>query len=135
MAFAKTTQSGESDNFPFLRDSTNVGSSYAPMNSTPRHHLGITVTYDIPGKKGFGQTLQGWSINSAFNYLSGVGVDQYDFINDFSGSGNLGGVFTGSYWNLYGHANDFSKHWGTNDADSLFWRTTEHLRERLRLQY
>ena len=112
LAFAKTTQSGESDNFPFLRDSTNVSSSYAPMNSTPRHHLGITVTYDIPGKKGFGQTLQGWSVNSAFNFLSGVGVDQYDFINDFSGSGNLGGVFTGSYWNLYGHSNDFSKHWG-----------------------
>jgi len=112
LAFAKTTQSSESDNFAFLRDSTNIGSSYAPMNSTPRHHLGITVTYDIPGKKGFGQTLEGWSVNSAFNLLSGVGVDQYSFLTDFSGSGNLGGVFTGSYWNLYGHASDFSKHWG-----------------------
>jgi hypothetical protein len=112
LAVAKSTQSGESDNFPFLRDSTNVASSYAPMNSTPRHHLGITVTYAIPGKNGVGQMLKGWSINSAFNYLSGVGVDQYDFINDFSGSGNLGAVFTGSYWNLVGHAGDFSKHWG-----------------------
>ena len=49
-----TTQSGESDNFPFLKDSTNVSSSYAPMNSTPRQHFGLTVTYDLPGKKGFG---------------------------------------------------------------------------------
>ena len=84
LAHAMTTQSGESDNFPFLKDSTNVSSSYAPMNSTPEHHLGITVTYDIPGRKGFGQMLQGWSVNSTVNYLSGTGVDLHDFIIDFS---------------------------------------------------
>ncbi|HTR38854.1 MAG TPA: TonB-dependent receptor [Bryobacteraceae bacterium] len=120
LAYADTTQSGESDNFPFLRDSTNVSSSYSPMNSTPRHHIGVTLTYDIPGKKGLGQTLEGWSINTAFNWLSGVGVDQYDFINDFSGNGNLNGVFTGSYWNLYGHASDFSKHWGRTSPIPCF---------------
>ena len=107
----KTTQSGEGDNFPYLKDSTNVSSSYAPMNSAPLHHLGITVTYDIPGKKGYRQMLTGWSVNSALNILSGTGVDLNDFIIDFSGTGNIV-PFQGNYWNLYGSADDFSKLWG-----------------------
>ena len=120
LARAMTTQSGESDNFPFLRDSTNVSSSYAPMNSTPRHHLGITVTYAIPGKKGYGQMLEGWSVNSAFNFLSGVGVDQMILSTTSRVAATWAVVFTGSYWNLYGHANDFSKTLGAYDTDSLF---------------
>jgi hypothetical protein len=111
LADAHTTQSGESDNFPFLKDSTNISSSYAPMNSTPRHHFGLTVTYDLPGKSGFGQMLQGWSVNSAVNILSGTGVDLNDFIIDFSGTGNII-PFQGNYWNLYGQASDFSKIFG-----------------------
>jgi hypothetical protein len=106
-----TTQSGEGDNFPYLKDSTNVSSSYAPMNSTPLNHIGITVTYDIPGKKGFGQALEGWSINSALNILSGVGVDLNDPLFDFAGTGGII-PFQGNYWNLYGHASDFSKIFG-----------------------
>lgn len=111
LAHAMTTQSGESDNFPFLKDSTNIASSYAPMNSTPEHHIGVTLTYDIPGKKGYGQMLEGWSVNSAFNYLSPTGVDLNDFIIDFSGTGNII-PFQGNYWNLYGNASDFSKIFG-----------------------
>jgi hypothetical protein len=119
LASAKDTQSGESDNFPFLKDSTNVSSSYAPMNSTPEHHLGITVTYDLPGKKGYGQMLEGWSVNSAINLLSGTGVDLNDFILDFSGTGNII-PFQGNYWNLYGHASDFSKIFGRTTAVPYF---------------
>jgi hypothetical protein len=111
LAHAWTTQSGESDNFPFLKDSNNIASSYAPMNSTPVHHLGLTVNYNIPGKKGYGQMLEGWSVNSAFNYLSGVGVDFADPFTDFAGMGNYI-PFQGNYWNLYGHAGDFSKIFG-----------------------
>jgi hypothetical protein len=119
LARARTTQSGESDNFPFLKDSTNVSSSYAPMNSTPRHHLGLTVTYAIPGRKGFAQMLQGWSVNSAFNFLSGTGVDLNDFIVDFSGTGNII-PFQGNYWNLYGSASDFSKIFGRTTPVPFF---------------
>ncbi len=111
LAYANTTQSGESDNFPFLKDSTNVSSSYAPMNSTPRHHVGLTVTYAIPGKKGYAQMLEGWSVNSALDVLSGTGVDLNDFIIDFSGTGNII-PFQGNYWNLYGNASDFSRIFG-----------------------
>ena len=119
LARAMTTQSGESDNFPFLKDSTNISSSYAPMNSTPRHHLGLTVNYDIPGKRGYGQMLEGWSVNSAFNYLSPTGVDFNDFVIDFSGTGNII-PFQGNYWNLYGSAGDFSKIFGRTTPIPFF---------------
>jgi hypothetical protein len=111
LASAMTTQSGDGDNFPYLKDSRNISSSYAPMAATPRHHLGITVSYAIPGKAGFGQMLQGWSVNSGVNILSGTGVDFNDFINDFTGTGTTI-PFQGAYWNLYGHANDFRKYFG-----------------------
>jgi hypothetical protein len=112
LADAHTTQFAESDNFPYLKDSANVSSSYAPMNSTPRQHFGLTVTYDLPGKSGFGQILQGWSVNSSVNILSGVGVDLSDpFAVDFAGIG-LQTPFQGDYWNLYGQASDFSKIFG-----------------------
>src|SRR5665213_1414395 len=54
--------------------------------------------------------LQGWSVNSAINYLSGTGVDLLDF-TDFYGIGNSF-PFQGNYWNLYGKAGDFSKIFG-----------------------
>lgn len=119
LASAHTTQSGESDNFPFLKDSTHVASSYAPMNSTPMHHFGITLSYAIPGKKGYGQLLQGWSINTAFNFLSGVGVDLNDFVIDFPGTGTII-PFQGSYWNLYGSPDDFSRIFGRNAPVPFF---------------
>ncbi|MBV9768434.1 MAG: TonB-dependent receptor [Bryobacterales bacterium] len=114
-----TTQSGEGDNFAYLKDSTNISSSYAPMNSTPFQHFGLTLTYDIPGKKGFGQLLEGWSINTALNILSGTGVDLTDPLFDFAG---IGGTipFQGSYWNLYGHASDFSKVFGRTTPVPFF---------------
>jgi hypothetical protein len=77
------------------------------------------VNYDIPGKKGYGQMLEGWSVNSAFNYLSPTGVDLNDFIIDFSGTGNIF-PFQGNYWNLYGSASDFSKIFGRTDPVPYF---------------
>jgi hypothetical protein len=103
LASAKTTQSSDSDGPPFLKDSTNVSSSYAPMVE-PIHHLGITLTYEIPGRKGFGQMLEGWAIQNAINLRSGTGIDTQDFVNDFAG---ISPIPVGSYWNLYGHAGDF----------------------------
>ena len=120
LAHAMTTQFAESDNFPFLKDSTNIASSYAPMNSTPEQHFGLTVSYDLPSKKGFGQMLEGWSVNSSLNILSGVGVDLSDpFAVDFAGIGQLT-PFLGDYWNLYGNASDFSKIFGRTTPVPFF---------------
>ena len=67
-----------------------------------------------PGRRVLEQMLEGWSVNSSVNILSGVGVDLNDFIIDFSGTGNII-PFQGNYWNLYGNASDFS---------NIFGRTT-----------
>jgi len=37
---------------------------YAGVILMFRHRLTLSITYAIPGKKGFGQVLEGWEINS-----------------------------------------------------------------------
>jgi carboxypeptidase family protein len=103
LASAKTTQSFDSDGPPFLKDSTNVSSSYARMEE-PRNNIGFELTYDIPGKKGFGHLLEGWAVDNAITLRSGLGVDTQDTADDFAG---IDTVVVGSYWNLYGSRSAF----------------------------
>src|SRR5260370_35541290 len=37
---------------------------YTSTSFDVRHRITVTGTYAIPGRKGFGQILEGWSINS-----------------------------------------------------------------------
>jgi hypothetical protein len=58
-------------------------------------------------------------VNSAFNFLSGTGVDLNDFVIDFAGTGTIP-PFQGSYWNLYGSPDDFSKIFGRTTPIPFF---------------
>lgn len=115
LASAKTTQSSDSDGPPFLKDSTNVSRSYAPM-SEPLHHIGLELTYAIPGKKGFGQLLERWAVQNAITLRSGTGVDTQDLADDFAG---ISTFVVGSYWNLFGKASDF-KNFGKSASVPCF---------------
>lgn len=42
----------------------NVGAEYANSDFDIRHRLTLSLTYAIPGRKGYGQMLDGWEINS-----------------------------------------------------------------------
>ncbi len=42
----------------------NVGAEYANSDFDIRHRLTVSLTYAIPGRKGFGQMREGWEINS-----------------------------------------------------------------------
>ena len=42
----------------------NVGAEYANSDFDIRHRLTISLTYAIPGRKGFGQMAEGWELNS-----------------------------------------------------------------------
>jgi hypothetical protein len=46
------------------QDAYNVGAEYANSDFDIRHRLTLSLTYAIPGRKGFGQMLEGWEINS-----------------------------------------------------------------------
>jgi len=46
------------------QDAHNVGAEYANSDFDIRHRLTLSLTYAIPGRKGYGQMLDGWEINS-----------------------------------------------------------------------
>jgi hypothetical protein len=76
---------------------------YANGDSDIRHRVTITTSYAIPGKKGFGQLLEGWKLNSIINMQGGQPYYVNDTGNNFSGTGDLA-----DRWNFYGNPGDFT---------------------------
>jgi len=77
-----------------------------------RHRFTISGTYQIPGKKGFGQMLQGWSINTAAVIQTGTPWGINDTTTDFAGVGEAFArdnpqTNEGMQWNFFGNPNDF----------------------------
>ena len=85
------------------QNSLNPGAEYASGDYDVRHRATITATYALPGKKGFGQLLEGWKLNSIVNLQTGQPWYVNDTGNDFSGSGD-----TADRWNFYGNPSDFT---------------------------
>jgi hypothetical protein len=83
-------------------DSTNPAGEYASSDFDIRHRLTFTVTYNIPGKKGYGQMLEGWQINSIVTYATAQPWQTYDPADNFSGTGE-----NADRWDIFGNAADF----------------------------
>jgi hypothetical protein len=74
-----------------------------------RHRLTLTTTYDLPDRKGFGQLLEGWEINSVVTLQSGSPWGAQDFSNDFSGTNQVNELDTyGQPWSFFGNPKDFT---------------------------
>ena len=92
------------------QDSTNVGREYASSDFDIRHRLTISFTYAIPGKKGFGQLLEGWEINSIATLES---AQPWGVIDLTSGLAGIGGLpvsppqQTPQRWDFFGNPQDF----------------------------
>jgi hypothetical protein len=84
-------------------DSTNIAQDYASSDFDVRHRFTASLTYNIPGVKGFGQLLEGWKLNSIVNIASAQPWQTYDFTDNFSGTGELA-----DRWNVSGNPADFS---------------------------
>jgi hypothetical protein len=85
------------------QDSTNLASDYGSSDFDVRHRLTATVTYNIPGIKGFGQLLEGWQINSIGTFATAQPWQTYDNSNNFSGTGEKA-----DRWSIFGNPADFS---------------------------
>ena len=73
-----------------------------------RHRLTLTTTYDLPAKKGFGQILEGWELNSVVTLQSASPWGTQDMSNDFTGTNQVNELDTyGQPWNFFGNPNDF----------------------------
>jgi hypothetical protein len=78
---------------------------YTSTNFDTRHRVTVTGTYAIPGKKGFGQVLEGWSINATARVFTGSPWGVSDVSTDFDGTGAalVSGTFgsEGGQWNFF----------------------------------
>jgi hypothetical protein len=92
------------------QDSTNVGAEYGNSDFDVRHRLTLSATYLFPGKKGFGQMLEGWEINTIATLASSQFWGPIDLTNDIA---NLGGLpvsppqATPQRWDFFGSPSDF----------------------------
>jgi hypothetical protein len=84
-------------------DNLNGALDYGPSNFDQRHHFAFTLNYAIPGRKGFGQMLEGWSINSAVLLQSGLPWSPVDR-RDISKTGDK----VSDRWDFFGNPSDFT---------------------------
>jgi hypothetical protein len=88
----------------------NVGAEYANSDFDVRHRLTLSLTYAIPGKKGYAQILEGWELNSIITLQSPQHWGVMDEGTDAAGIGPLPfspPANSPIRWNFYGNPDDF----------------------------
>jgi carboxypeptidase family protein len=88
-----------------LQDSTRPDLEYANSDFDVRHRFTLTASYAIPGKKGFGQLLEGWKLNTILTLQSPQAWSISDGKNAFS-MHKQDGELT-DRWDFFGNPNDF----------------------------
>ena len=97
------------------QNSYNVGAEYANSDFDIRHRLTISLTYAIPGRKGYGQMLEGWEINSITTLESPQYWGPIDLGTDAAGTGPLPvspPANSPIRWSFYGKTTDFKSRGG-----------------------
>ena len=92
---------------------------YTSTDFDIRHRFTLSLDYALPGKKGFGQMLEGWSVNTIIIATSGLPWGVSDQSNDFSGTNAAGtaGQSFGEQWNFFGNPGDFTPVHGWTDTN------------------
>jgi outer membrane receptor protein involved in Fe transport len=75
---------------------------YGNSDNDLRHHVAISLTYNIPGKKSWGQVLEGWAVNSAVALQSGLPWSPIDGNSDISKTNEQQ-----DHWDFFGNPKDF----------------------------
>ncbi len=84
------------------QNTNNTAAEYASSDFDIRHRFTFTTTYSLPGKKGLGQLLEGWKINSIVTLQGPQPWSVDDRQYDFSGSGDFA-----DRWDFFGNPRDF----------------------------
>jgi carboxypeptidase family protein len=93
----------------------NPAAEYANSDFDIRHRLTVSLTYAIPGRKGFGQLREGWEVNSIITLESPQYWGPMDEGTDASGVGPLPvspPANTPIRWSFYGKTSDFKSQKG-----------------------
>jgi carboxypeptidase family protein len=84
------------------QNNLNPDADYGNSDFDQRHHFSFTLNYALPGKKGYGQMLEGWVVNSAVLIQSGLPWGPTD-TSDISKSGDK----RSDRWDFFGNPSDF----------------------------
>jgi hypothetical protein len=87
-------------------NSYDVRAEYGSSDLDVRHHFTLTASYAIPGRKGFGQLLEGWKLNTVVTLQSGLPWGPMDTGNNFSNNQFNGGE-ENDRWDFFGNYADF----------------------------
>jgi hypothetical protein len=93
------------------QDSTNLAKEYGNSDFDIRHRFTLSLTYAIPGKKGYGQMLEGWELNSITTVESAQPWGPIDLTTDLVGLGGLPvspPQATPQRWDFFGNPSDFN---------------------------
>jgi hypothetical protein len=93
----------------------NVAAEYANSDFDIRHRLTLSLTYAIPGRKGYGQMLDGWEINTITTLESPQYWGPIDLGTDAAGTGALPvspPATAPIRWSFYGKTSDFKSQKG-----------------------
>ena len=84
-------------------------SYYGNSDFDLRHRFTATVTYALPGRRGFAQMLEGWQINSIVTLQTGQYWGMLDTGNDYSGTNETNNIpaALGEHWDFFGKPSDF----------------------------
>ncbi len=88
----------------------NPGAEYANSDFDVRQRFTLSLTYAIPGKRSYGQVLEGWELNSIVTLQSHQFWGPMDEGTDAAGIGPLPvspPANTPIRWNFFGNPNDF----------------------------
>jgi hypothetical protein len=112
--YAHGLDNGSLNRFGLLpQNSQDVAAEYGDSDFDVRHRFTLTATYNIPGIKGYGQLLEGWTINTIVSLQSAQPWTINDTSNNFSVNGN--GDLS-SRWNFTGNPANFK-----SGANSIPW--------------
>jgi hypothetical protein len=92
------------------QNSLNPGAEYGNSDFDVRHRLTLSLTYAIPGRKGYAQMLEGWEINSIATLASPQFWGPIDLTSDLTGLGGLPvspPQGTPQRWDFFGRPSDF----------------------------
>jgi hypothetical protein len=120
-ALGDASDQGTAANFPVPTNSYgNIRQQlYANTDFDIRHRFTLSMDYQIPGRKGFGQLLEGWSVNTIVIVTSGLPWGASDQSDDFSGTNVISSNAQsfGEPWNFYGNPSDFTPVHGWTDTN------------------
>jgi hypothetical protein len=91
-------------------DSYNVGREYGNSDFDMRQRFTLSLTYAIPGRKGYAEMLEGWEINSIVTLQSPQFWGPIDMGTDASGIGSLPvspPATAPIRWSFFGKPSDF----------------------------